>query len=530
MKRRSLLLAAATLSAPNLAPAPNLARGQSASTLKFVPYTDLPVLDPVVTGSYAVRNHALLVFDMLYGVDDQWNPQPQMVEGHLVEAGGRTWTLRLRDGLRFHDNTPVLARDVVASIRRWSARDLLGGMLMYATNELAATDDRTVVFRLKTPFPLLPYAFGKSVGTVLFIMPERLARTNPGTAVSEIVGSGPFRYLANERLQGARNVYARFENYVPRPSGVTSRLAGPKIAHFDRVEWLTMPDPATAVAALQQGDVDWVETPLPDLVPDLRRRPGIVTEIMDTSGYYRFIRLNHLNPPFDKAAIRRAALAAISQAEVLTAVAGADKTLWRNGVGFFAPDSAMASNIGMEALQDPPDLNRARKLLQASGYRGEKTVMLVAGTIPMLNAAGQVVADAWQKIGFNIEFQSLEIAAAVQNLRNQNPVEQGGWSASSDAYAGIVAADPSLLNELNPVGRAGPLGWPDIPKLVELRNAWLAAADPATRQAICWQIQAVCFDQVPFIPVGVTYQPTAYTRSITGVLRGLALFYNVRRV
>ena len=524
MNRRSLLLAAATLAAPNLA------RAQRPNTLKFVPYADLAVLDPVVSGNYTVRNHALMVFDTLYGVDDQWTPKPQMVEGQTIEDDGRTWTLKLRDGLRFHDNTPVLARDVVASIRRWSTHDLLGAMLMQITGEFTAPDDRSVRFRLRWPFPLLPYAFGKTVGTVLVIMPERLARTDPSKPVSEIIGSGPFRYLADERVQGSRNVYARFDGYVPRPDGITSRLAGPKIVHFDRVEWLTMPDPATAVAALEKGEVDWVEAPLADLLPDLRSRPGIATEIMDPSGYYRYIRLNQHNPPFDKAAVRRAALAAISQSEVLTAVSGTDRTLWRAGVGFFAPDSTMASSVGMEALHDPPDLAHARKLLHASGYAGEKTVMMVAGTIPALRACGEVVADAWRKIGFNVEFQPLEIAASLQHLQSQSPVDQGGWSASTDAYAGVAAADPILLNEMRAIGRAGTFGWPDIPKLVDLRNAWLTAADLASRQAICWQMQAECFDQVPFIPVGVTYQPTAYSKTLTGVLHGLALFYNVRRV
>jgi peptide/nickel transport system substrate-binding protein len=523
MKRRTLLLAAATLAAPSLA------RAQRPSTLKFVPYTDLPALDPVVTGNYAVRNHALMVFDTLYGVDDELTPQPQMVEGHTIDDNGRIWTLKLRDGLRFHDNAPVLARDVVASIRRWGARDVLGGIVMQIASEFATPDDRTVRIRLKVPFPLLPYAFGKSVGNVLCIMPERLARTDPGRAISEVVGSGPFRYLAGERLPGARNVYSRFDGYVPRPGGVTSRLAGPKIVHFDRVEWLTMPDPAAAVAALRRRDVDWVEAPPLGALPDLRSRPDIATPILDSSGDFRFIRLNHLNPPFDKPAVRRAALAAISQSEVLTAVSGSDKNLWRAGVGFFAPDSAMASTMGMDAVKDPPDLPRARKLLHDSGYGGERTVMLVPDSIPMLKTAGQVVVEAWRKIGMNAEFQALEIPAVLQTLRSQAPVEQGGWSASTDAYAGAAAADPALINEMRAAGRAGPIGWPDSPHLVELRNAWLLAPDLASRQAICWQIQAECYNQVPYIPLGVTYQPTAYARTLTGVLNGLPLFYNVRR-
>jgi len=305
MQRRSFLAAAAALAAPRLAAA------QGARTLKFVPYTDLAGLDPIVTGNYSVRNHAMMVWDTLYGVDETYAAQPQMVEGHTVDHDGRTWTLTLRENLRFHDGEPVLAKDCVASIRRWSARDSLGRALLEQTDELSAPDDRTLRFRLKAPFPLLPFALGKHVGNVMVVMPQRLAETDPAKPVPELIGSGPYRYLAAERLQGALNAYARFAGYVPRPAGSASLLAGPKIAHFERVEWHTIPDASTAVAALQKGEMDWIEQPSPDHLDSLKRMDSVALDILDPAGSYRYVRLNHLTPPFNDAAVRRAALAAI---------------------------------------------------------------------------------------------------------------------------------------------------------------------------------------------------------------------------
>src|SRR6266446_7805257 len=154
MRRRDLLTsAAATL--VTLA-APRIGRAERSRKLVFVPTEDLSVLDPIFTGPRSRRNHAYLVFDTLYGIDTEWKAQPQMVEGHEVEEDGLTWTLTLRDGLRFHDNEPVLARDVVASVRRFSARISFANALMAATEELSAPDDRTVQFHLKRPFPHLP--------------------------------------------------------------------------------------------------------------------------------------------------------------------------------------------------------------------------------------------------------------------------------------------------------------------------------------------------------------------------------------
>jgi len=155
MRRRALLAAVGALAVPAIG------RAATRQVLRFVPQSDLGVLDPIWTTNSATRNHALMVFDTLYGQTGAANGYactPQMVEGHVVEDDGRTWRLRLRDGLWFHDGTPVLARDCAASIRRWGARDAFGQALLARTNEVAAPDDRTIVFRLKTPFPQLPNA------------------------------------------------------------------------------------------------------------------------------------------------------------------------------------------------------------------------------------------------------------------------------------------------------------------------------------------------------------------------------------
>src|SRR5207244_1121680 len=199
--------------------APRIGRAERANKLVFVPPIDLSVLDPVVTGFRPTRNHAYLVFDTLYGIDTNWAAQPQMVEGHQVEEDGLIWTLTLRDGLHFHDKEPVLARDVVASIRRFAARISFANALMAATEELSAPDDRTMRFRLKRPFPHLPEALAGPGANVPAIMPERLAATSPFQPVAEIVGSGPYRFLPEEHVSGARAAYDRYPLYRPRASG-----------------------------------------------------------------------------------------------------------------------------------------------------------------------------------------------------------------------------------------------------------------------------------------------------------------------
>ncbi|MBE7200557.1 MAG: ABC transporter substrate-binding protein, partial [Parafilimonas terrae] len=241
--------------------APALAQGSAARTLKFIPQADLTVLDPIWTTAYVTRNHGLAVFDTLYGTDSAYAAQPQMVAGHVVEDDGKRWRLTLRPDLTFHDGSPVLARDCVASIARWGKRDAMGQTLMAYTDELTAPDDKTIQFRLKKPFALLPDALGKVGSSICAIMPERLARTDPFTQVTEMVGSGPFRFKADERVVGARVVYERFDGYVPREGGTPQWTSGPKRAFVDRVEWTIIPDQATAASAMQTGEMDWWEQP-----------------------------------------------------------------------------------------------------------------------------------------------------------------------------------------------------------------------------------------------------------------------------
>ncbi len=281
MKRRTVITGAGALLAGAIA-RPALVRAASASTLRFVPYADLALLDPIITTNYVTRTHALMVFDTLYGLDSSYRAQPQMVAGHSVEDGGLTWRLTLRDGLLFHDGTPVLARDAVASLKRWGQRDSFGSALFAAVNELTAPTDKELLFRLKRPFPLLPEALAKPVSYVPVIMPERLAAVPPTQAVTEMIGSGPFRYVAQERVPGSLNVYRRFEGYKPREGGTASFTAGPKIARFDRIEWRTIPDGSTAAGALRSGEIDWWEQPLVDLVPALSRQSDIKVALIET--------------------------------------------------------------------------------------------------------------------------------------------------------------------------------------------------------------------------------------------------------
>ena len=302
---------------------PALSQGAAARTLRFVPQANLANFDPIWGTQYVVRNAAALVWDTPYGIDATLQPQRQMVESEEVSDDGLIWTFRLRPGLKFHDGEPVLAKDVVASLARWSARDPMGLMIKAIQNELTAVDDRTFKWVLKQPYPKLLYALAKNNSPCSFIMPERIAQTDPFKQISEYIGSGPMKFAKAEWVPGAKAVFEKFTDYVPRQEKA-SWLAGGKQILVDRVEWVVIPDPATAAAALQNGEVDWWENPISDLVPLLKKNRNISVDIADPLGNVGSFRMNHLYPPFNDVRARRAVLMALSQEDYMRAVVGDD--------------------------------------------------------------------------------------------------------------------------------------------------------------------------------------------------------------
>jgi peptide/nickel transport system substrate-binding protein len=509
--------------------APRIGQADGSKPLRYVGVADLSVLDPVVTGARPSRNAAYLIFDTLYGLDTEWQAQPQMVAGHSVESDGFVWNLTLRDGLRFHDGEPVLAKDVVASIRRFAPRVIFAAALMDATDDLSAIDDRTVRFRLKKRFPHLPEALAGPGGNAPVIMPERLAQESPFKPVAEIIGSGPFRFVKEEHVMGSRAVFARFSDYRPRDGSKVGFTAGPKVVHFDRVEWLTL-DPFSAAAALRKGEIDWWENPSRDLVDQVASDPNItvVSHFATANGIMTF---NQLHPPFNNPAIRRALLGAIDQAEAIATIAGADRDNWHDGIGLFGAGTPFATDVGIGVLEGPRDYVKVKQALAAAGYNGEKIVVMAPTDVHELGNLTRIGAEQLRRAGMNVDLLEVDFANVIRRRVNQGPPEKGGYNV----FCTLI--DRSLPN-IHPYGNLAiradgkePInGWANSPTIEELRGAWLDTADPGEQRRLCAELQKQLWVDVPFIPLGEYWQATAYRKDITGIIPGcFATFYGVGR-
>jgi peptide/nickel transport system substrate-binding protein len=525
MHRRTLLQGAASLGAALAAPA--LAAGTQSHTLRFRPQADVTALDPLSTTSYSVRNHGHMCWDTLYGLDTAFQPQPQLAEGSTVEQDGKLWTFTLRQGPTFQDGTPVRAADAVASIKRWMVKDTHGQTLAARMAEIRAIDDRRFAIRLNKPFGVMLAALGKSSSYPCFIMPERFAGTPATTPLTEVVGSGPYRFAADEWRSGALAVYRKFDAYIPTPVGQPSMTAGPKLAWFDRVEWQWSPDPATAAAALQRGELDWLERPSIDLLPLLKRDKSLVLDLVETNGSFVMLRPNHITEPFSDPAARRAILPALAQIDFMSSISS-DPSLYKVGVGCFPAGSPLASDEDMAVLTSPRSLDRTRDLLKQAGKAGARTVVLNPGDQQTNNALTLVAEDLFQKAGLHVEDATSDWGTVLQRRAKKEPLDQGGWSALIVLFGGEDMANPGGNPLLRGNGADAWFGWPTSPVIESLRDQWFDAATPADQAAIGRKIQAQFFIDVPYWPVGQYYLPTAYRTGLTDIRRGMCLPLNVR--
>ena len=492
-------------------------------TLRFIAQADLRVLDPIWTTAYISRNHGYMVYDTLFAIDAEFAPHPQMVGDYSVSDDKLSYHFTLRDGLGFHDGSPVRGQDCVASLKRWMVRDSHGQSIAAVLDTIAPDGDKSFSIKLKEPFSLMLEALGKVSSLAAFIMPERLANTDPFTQVTEVVGSGPFKFVKDEFQPGHMAVYAKNADYLPRKEPARWASGG-KVVKVDRVEWLVIPDATTKVAALNAGEADWWENPPLEIMPALAANPDIAIAPFDTLPGPIMVKFNWLQPPFNNVKMRQAVLAVANQADYLTALAG-DKSNWQLCPSYFTCGGPMANTAGSEAMTGPRDYDKAKKLVAEAGYNGEKIVILDAVDQPVAHSQALVVADELKRLGLNIDVQSMDWGTLVTRRASKDPIDKGGWNIFATGWVGTDLMDPAQNPTMRTNGEKGHFGWPSDDKIEALRNQWLKAATLDDRKKIAEDIQRRAFEIVPYIPTGQWFPKTAYRKNVKGTpLTGPAVF------
>jgi len=504
---------------------PSLGWAEPASkTLRFIPQADLRSIDPIWTTAYVTRNFGYLVFDTLFALDKDFKPQPQMVDRWTVSDDKLTWRFVLRDGLKWHDGQPVRAADCVASLERWGKRDAFGQKLIEAVGEIRAVDDdKTFMIALRSPFPLILDALGKLSSNVPFMMPERLAKTDAYQQIPEAIGSGPFKFVKEEWEPGHKAVFVKNADYVPREEA-PSFASGGKVAKVDRVEWLYIPDTATAAAALNSGEADWYEQPPADLVPLFAANKDITVTTVDPLGNHGILRFNHIQPPFNNLQLRQAVLNLVDQKDYMGAAAG-DPKYWKTCAALFGCATPFETNAGADALLHGPNPAAAKELIQKAGYKGEKIVLLSATDQPIVQGQALVTLDALRKVGLNVELQASDWGTLITRRASKEPVEKGGWSIFHTWTSAPDFFSPAVNLPLRGNGEKAWFGWPTDPRIEELIDSWFKAPDLAAQKKLAADIQVEAYtNDIPYVPTGQFVVPTAYRRDLKGIIVAPVVF------
>ncbi|MEH2502426.1 peptide/nickel transport system substrate-binding protein [Bradyrhizobium sp. AZCC 1578] len=503
------------------------AAAASKKTITAVMHSDLRVIDPGFTTAYITRDHGYMVYDTLLATDSNFKVQPQMADWK-VSDDKLTYTFTLRDGLKWHDGTPVTAEDCVASLKRWGKNDNMGQKLMDFTASIEPIDAKSFALKLKEPYGLVLESIGKPSSYTPFMMPKRLAETPAGQQIKEQVGSGPFKFVQAEFQPGVKAVYEKNADYVPRKEP-PSWTAGGKVVKVDRVEWITMPDAQTAVNALQSGDIDFMENLPFDLLPVLEANKELKVDVLNKFGFQTLGRMNFLYPPFDNVKVRRAAFLAMKQKDVLDALVGNPKYQKICGA-LFVCNTPLETDVGAETLVKGNGMAEAKKLLAESGYDGTPVVIMAPGDVVTLKAQPIVAAQLLREAGFKVDVQATDWQTVVTRRASQKPPKEGGWNMFFTNWVAADVSNPVVNASVGGRGKNGGwFGWAEDAKIEELRDKFARSASPDEQKKIAAEIQKQAYEQVIYIPLGQYLIASGWRKSLNGVLDGPAtpVFWNI---
>ena len=500
-----------------------------AQTLKVVMHSDVKILDPIWTTAYIQRNHGYMVWDTLFAMDEKFDVKPQMVEKYDVSADKLTWTFTLRDGLEWHDGKPVTAEDCVASIKRWAARDSMGQKMMASAEGLEVVDAKTFKLKMKEPYGLVLQSLGKPSSNVPFMMPKKTAETDPMQQIKleDVIGSGPFVFKADEWKPGEKIVYVKNAKYKPR-SEPANGLSGGKVVKLDRVEWLAMPDVQTQVAAIQNGEIDMIESPGHDLLPLLAKDKNVRLVTFNPTGNQYVFRFNSTAKPFDNAKVRHAVFVAFAQEDFLKATIG-DPTYYKVCKAPFVCGTPLATDVGMADVLNG-NAAKARQLLTEAGYDGTPIVLMQSTDLQVLTNLAPVAKAQMERAGFKVDLVSMDWQTLVARRVKKEAPSAGGWHAFLTSWVAADILNPVMAGFFNSSCDKAMFGWPCDATIEKFRDQFAKETDPAKQKVIVEELQKYWANNPTHVNVGQWYAPLARRTNIDGNLTApVPVFWNVTK-
>jgi len=490
---------------------------QAESVLRYATVGEPPTLDQQVVTSDLATTIAQHVFEGLYTFDSSNSPVPLLAAGETISEDGKTITIALREGVKFHNGQDMTSADVVASLNRWGEFGSRGGLLFEHVESVEATGDHEIEITLSAPFGpwknLMAFLNG---GPAIYPASVVEGAGKEPLAPENYIGTGPYSFNAWEANRYVELV--RFDDYVS-PEGEADGYGGERVAEFDALRFIPVPDVGTRVSGLRAGDYDYAESIPGDLFAELESDPNVTT-ILNGGPLFGLVFLNSSEGPLaENYALRRAIQQAIDKVPALQIAIGPEG-LWRSNGSFLPEGNVWYTEAGTEAFSQG-DADGARAAAEAAGYTGEPIKFMVSTNYPFHYDTAIVYTKQLAQAGFNIDLQVYDWATLIEK-RSQSDQ----WDMFF-THHGFVP-DPILISVMND----NYPGWWATPEKAELQAAFTASSDPDERAEIWSQIQALIYEQVPVMKTGDVYTYNIASPELDGLGEATLIwphFWNVSK-
>ena len=483
---------------------------RAGGVLKVAIIGEPPSLDAHWTTASLTYDVTAHLYEPLYTLDERYGVIPMLAEGHTVSDGGKTWTIRLRRGVPFHNGKECSAEDVVASITRWGRIAAVGKGLFKNVQSMQAKDRYTVELR-----------FGGCAGAVLAalgnasqfpaIYPKEVVEAAGDGQIKDFIGTGPFRFI--ERVPDRYTRLTRFDRYAARTEA-TSGYGGKRTAYVDELQFIPVPDVSVRAAGVESGEFhfsDWIS---PDNYDRLNRNPRLDVMIVKPNEWVSAI-FNKKQGPFTSRALRQAVVAALDMEPIMKAAVGAPE-FYRLDPSLIFREQVWWSDAGKD-VYNRPDREKAKRLMREAGYKGEPMRWMATQFYDWMYKSALAAKQQLEDVGFNIDLQVLEWATVVQRRNDPKLYEV--------FTTGIgFKTDPSQL----PILACDWPGWTCDPKLDALQSRLACETDFTRRKAVWEEIQRWFWDEVPVAKLGDFFTLRIKQKNVVGYAnRYRPFFWNV---
>lgn len=442
-----------------------------------------PTLDPMGSTADIVGTIMQHVYETLYTFDANWHIKPMLAsEMPKVSADGLTVTIPLRANVKLHSGRDMDAADVVLSLKRWMEVASRGKSVAKETSSLEASGALTIVWKFNSPYGPLLSQLALPSGMAAIMAKESIA--NPLTA---FVGTGPYQF--KDRKPDQFILLSKFPAYSAR-SEAASGYAGKREALIDELRFIPVPNANTRVEGALSGQFQYADSLPAESISRLEKAGDAVVPVMAQSSGFPYLAFNTKEGVMADKRLRQAVQMALGDGELLAAALG-DNRFFKVEPNHFPQGSPFYSLAGKE-LYNRGDAKGAKALALKAGYNGQPVRILNSRQYEFHHNLALMMAEQLRQAGFKVELDVVDWATLVQ--RRSDPKLMDIYITHSPVLPEPMLSPPQL-------GEGAPGRWDSAAKQDALK-AFNAEMNPAQRGKLWGKVQAVVYDEVPYIQVG----------------------------